>query len=109
VDLATLVGLITAFGIVLASIFIGGSGHTFVNVPALLIVVGGTVGAVMMQFTLAQLLGAFKVALKAFVSKLDKPEDLIEQTIEMANEARKGGLLALEGKETSNPFRAEGV
>jgi chemotaxis protein MotA len=109
VDLATLVGLITAFGIVLASIVIGGSGHTFVNVPSLLIVVGGTVGAVMMQFTLAQFLGAFKVALKAFVSKLDKPEDLIEQTIEMANEARKGGLLALEGKETSNPFMAKGI
>ncbi|MFT4585018.1 MAG: chemotaxis protein MotA [Gammaproteobacteria bacterium] len=108
-DLATLVGLITAFGIVLASIVIGGSGHTFVNVPSLLIVVGGTVGAVMMQFTLAQFLGAFKVALKAFVSKLDKPEDLIEQTIEMANEARKGGLLALEGKETSNPFMAKGI
>ena len=97
-DLATLIGLICAFGIVLAAIFVGGSALTFVNVPALLVVIGGTIGAVMMKFTLAQFLGAFKVALKAFVSKLDKPEDLIEQTVEMANEARKGGLLALEGK-----------
>ena len=92
VDLATLIGLITAFGIVLGAI-----------------VVGGTVGAVMMKFTLAQFLGAFKVALKAFVSKLDKPEDLIEQTVAMANEARKGGLLAIEGKETENTFLAKGI
>lgn len=108
-DLATLIGLIAAFGIVLASIFVGGSAMTFVNVPSLLVVVGGTIGAVMMKFTLAQFLGAFKVALKAFMSKLDKPEDLIEQTVEMANEARKGGLLALEGKETNNAFLAKGI
>jgi len=109
VDLATLIGLIGAFGIVLASIFVGGSAMTFINVPSLLVVVGGTIGAVMMKFTLGQFLGAFNVALKAFMSKLDKPEDLIVQTVEMANEARKGGLLALEGKETDNAFLAKGI
>ena len=99
-DLGSLVGLICAFGIVVAAIVVGGSPMTFVSVPAILVVVGGTTGAVMMKFPLAQFFGAFKVAMKAFISKLDKPEDLIEQTVEMANEARKGGLLALEGKET---------
>lgn len=108
-DLATLIGLITAFGIVLASIFIGGSAMMFVNVPSLLVVVGGTIGAVMMKFTLGQFIGAFKVALKGFLVKMDKPEDLIAQSVEMANEARKGGLLALEGKETPNVFMAKGI
>jgi chemotaxis protein MotA len=109
VDLGSLVGLICAFGIVVAAIVVGGSPMTFVSVPAILVVVGGTTGAVMMKFTLAQFFGAFKVAMKAFISKLDKPEDLIEQTVEMANEARKGGLLALEGKETENTFLAKGI
>ncbi len=108
-DLATLIGLVTAFGIVLASILLGGSAMMFVNVPSLLVVVGGTIGAVMMKFTLGQFLGAFKVALKGFLTKMDKPEDLIEQSVEMANEARKGGLLALEGKETPNEFMAKGI
>ena len=63
----------------------------------------------MMKFTIRQFLGAFKVAMRAFIFKLDKPEDLIEQSVEMANEARKGGLLALEGKETSNEFLAKGI
>ena len=108
-DLGSLVGLICAFGIVVAAIVVGGSPMTFVSVPAILVVVGGTTGAVMMKFTLARFFGAFKVAMKAFISKLDKPEDLIEQTVEMANEARKGGLLALEGKETENTFLAKGI
>lgn len=108
-DLATLLGLLCAFGIVLSAIVLGGNATMFLNAPGLLIVVGGTVGAVMMKFTLAQFLGAFKVALKAFLNKLDKPEDLIEQTVDMANEARKGGLLALEGKQTENVFLAKGI
>jgi len=47
--------------------------------------------------------------MRAFIFKLDKPEELIELTVEMAQEARKGGLLALEGKETDNEFLAKGI
>ena len=108
-DLATLIGLVAAVGIVLASILSGGELGMFINVPSLLVVVGGTVGAVMMKFTLGQFFGAFKVAMRAFLFKLDQPQELIDQTVEMANEARKGGLLALEGKETENDFLAKGI
>lgn len=108
-DLATLLGLLGAVGIILMAILTGGDFGLFVNIPSLLIVVGGTVGAVMMKFSLGQFFGAFKVAMRAFIHKLDKPEDLIAQTVEMANEARKGGLLALEGKETGNAFLAKGI
>jgi len=109
VDLATLLGLVGAVGIILTAILTGGELGLFINAPSLLIVVGGTIGAVMMKFTLAQFFGAFKVAMRAFMFQLDKPEALIEQTVEMANEARKGGLLALEGKETGNDFLAKGI
>ena len=108
-DLATLLGLVGGSGIILAAILLGGSPLTFVNVPSLLVVVGGTIGAVLMKFTLVQFLGAFKVAMKAFTFRLDAPEVLIGQAVEMANEARKGGLLALEGKETENSFLKKGI
>ena len=42
-DLATLVGMVGAIGIVLAAILTGGSAPIFVNVPSILIVMGGTV------------------------------------------------------------------
>lgn len=108
-DLATLVGFILAVAIILVAMIMGGGVGPFIDVPSILVVFGGTVGAVMMNFTLGQFLGAVKVALKALLFKIDKPEELIETVVEMANEARTGGLLALEGKEMSNDFLSKGV
>jgi len=88
----------------LASVFLGGSASTFLNIPSLLIVVGGTIGVVLMQFSMGQFFGAMKVSLKTFFNTALAPEELIETTIDMANSARKGGLLTLEEKETGNPF-----
>jgi len=109
VDLATLVGLIGAFGIVIASMVMGGSAGMFVNVPSLLIVLVGSLFVVLMKFSLAQFLGAVKVAVKAFSFKLTKPEAIIEEVVELADAARKGGLLSLEGKEVSTSFLSKGI
>ena len=108
-DLATLVGLIGAFAIVIASMVMGGSAHMFVNVPSLLIVVVGSLFVVLMKFTLGQFLGAIKVAIKAFSFKQPAPEDVIEEVVELADAARKGGLLSLEGKEVSSDFMTKGI
>ncbi len=108
-DLATLVGLLGAIGIILGAIATGGDIGQFVNVASLLIVVGGSIMAVLMQFPLATFLGAFKVALKAFLVKTEKPADLITEALELANTARKNGLLALESVEISNEFLKRGI
>ncbi|MEM7432355.1 MAG: flagellar motor protein PomA [Pseudomonadota bacterium] len=108
-DLATLIGLVGAFGIVLTSIFLGGSAGTFVNTPSLLVVLGGTVMVTMMKFSLAKFLGAAKVAVNAFLHKPSNPEDLIENAVELAKTARQGGLLALEDAEIADPFMKTGL
>ena len=108
-DLATLLGMIGAIGIVLAAILTGGSALVFVNIPSILIVLGGTVMVVMIKFSLGQFFGAFKVALKAFMYKIDDPEQLIEKIVELANIARKEGMLALENSEIENEFLDEGI
>ncbi|MEM0954999.1 MAG: flagellar motor protein PomA [Pseudomonadota bacterium] len=108
-DLATLVGMIGAIAIVLVAILTGGSALVFVNVPSILIVVIGTVMVVMIKFSLAQFLGAFKVAMGAFVNKSTNPQELIASIIELANVARKEGVLALENQEIENAFLDEGV
>jgi len=109
VDLATLIGMLGAFGIVIMAMVLGGSVGIFVNVPSLLIVIVGSLMVVLMKFSLGQFLGAVKVAGKAFIYKLDKIEELIPLVVELADVARKGGLLALEGKEVNNPFLKEGI
>ncbi len=108
-DIASLFGVLLAFGIITASIMMGGPFIIFVNVPSILVVIGGTLGATLMRVTLADFLGSFKVGMKAFLYKMDKPETLIEEAVEMANIARKEGLLALEGREISNEFLKRGI
>lgn len=108
-DIASLVGILAAFGIIGASIGMGGPFIIFVNVPSILVVVGGTFGVTLMRVTLGDFLGSFKVGMKAFLYKMDNPENLIEEAVEMANIARKEGLLALEGRDISNPFLEKGI
>ena len=108
-DLASLVGLLGAFAIVGTAIVFGPEPMMFVNMPSILIVVIGSTFVVSMKFTIKQLPNAAKVAFKAFSSKVDKPEDLIDQVYELAKAAKKNGVLALENFEINNGFLSRGI
>ena len=108
-DLATLVGLLGAFGIVVMAMVLGGDIAMFVNVPSILIVFVGSFFAVMMKYELGQFLALAKVGGKGFSFKLSKPETIIAEVVELAGLARKGGLLSLEGKEVSDEFLGKGI
>jgi len=109
VDLATIVGLVGCWVIIAMAMVLGGDPAMFFNVPSLLIVVGGSTFAVLMKFELGQFLSAGKVAGKAFSFKLPKPDSMIDEIVELAGDARKNGLLALEGKEVSYDFLGKGI
>lgn len=108
-DIASIVGMLSAFGIIYASIAMGGPFGIFVNAPSLLVVVGGTLGVTVMRITLADFIGSFKVGMKGFLYKLEAPDKIIEEAVELANVARKEGILALEGREISDPFLEKGI
>jgi chemotaxis protein MotA len=108
-DLATLLGLIGAWALIVGTIMMGGSAYMFLNVSSIMIVVVGSLLVVMMKFGMSQFFGAFKTAGKVFIDKMDKPEDLITEIVELADAARKGGLLSLEGKQVDNAFLQNGI
>jgi chemotaxis protein MotA len=108
-DLATLIGLIGAFAIVIYAMVLGGDITLFLNLPGALIVVVGSTFTVLIKFGLSQFIGAMKVIIKAFKFKLDSPQELIIEVVELADLARKGGLLSLEGREVGNSFLASGI
>ncbi|MCL1036794.1 flagellar motor protein PomA [Shewanella corallii] len=108
-DLATLIGILGAFGFVIGAMVSSGGLSIFIDVPSILIVGCGSLFVVMMKFNLASVIGAGKIFVKAFMFKLDKPEELIEQSVNMADAARKGGFLALEEAQISNPFMQRAV
>lgn len=108
-DLATLIGMLGAIGFVVMAMVMGGDIMMFINVPSLLIVFGGTLFVVLSQYTMGQFFGAGKIAGKAFMFKIESPEELIQKIVEMADAARKGGFLALEEAEIENNFMQKGV
>lgn len=108
-DIATLVGLIGSFGLVAAAMIMGGDIGVFVNVPSLLIVIVGTLFVVMMKYTLPTFLGLGKVIGKGFMFKSLSPDTIIAETVELADAARKGGLLSLEDKTVSSDFMQRGI
>jgi len=109
VDIATLVGLLGGFGIIIGAIATGGDVMMFFDVPSVLIVVGGTFMVTLMQVSLGDFLGSFAIGMKAFFYKVDDPKKLIEEGVALADIARKNGLLALEGQEISNDFMKRGI
>ncbi|MCH8134585.1 MAG: flagellar motor protein PomA [Proteobacteria bacterium] len=108
-DIATLIGLLGAFGVVLSAIILGGSASNFVNVPSFLVVIGGTFMVTMVKFSLSSFLSATSVAVKAFIHKPLSAEELIANAVDLAKEARQGGLLALEDAEVSDEFMKSGL
>lgn len=108
-DIATLLGLFGGLAVIVSAIFLGGSAGMFVNIPSLVVVVGGTFMVTLCQISLGQFFGSFKVALRAFMHKSVGPEVLIEEAVTLADVARKEGILALEGTEINDAFLENGV
>ncbi|KMT66468.1 flagellar motor protein PomA [Catenovulum maritimum] len=108
-DLATLIGLLGAIGFVLAAMFLAGDIMMFVDVQSVLIVFVGSIFVVMSNYTMGQFVGIGKIMGKAFMFKIESPEELIQKAVDMADAARKGGFLALEEAEIDNPFMRKGV
>jgi chemotaxis protein MotA len=108
-DLASIIGLIGGLGLIVAAMMLGGSVDQFIDNTSIIIVIGGTTMAVLFRVTLGQFIGSFKTALIAFLYKSIDPLKLIEEAVEMANIARKEGILTLEGRDISHPFLQMGI
>lgn len=97
-DLATLIGLILAVvGIVGGNILEGGSPAALVNIPGFMIVIVGTIGAVMISQPMSVMVGLPKFLMKALMGgKGHNSAQTVDLFVTMADKARREGLLALE-------------
>ena len=110
-DIATLIGIVLGFGLVLWSMMTGAGLDAFIDIPSLGMTVGGTIAASLMAFPLARVLGVAKVVKKTFTYPLPVAKEEIERMADFAYVARREGLLALEEKikELEDPFLIKGV
>ena len=105
-DIATIIGFLATFGLIVMAM---GDPAPFIDMPSFYIVVLGTLTAVLARSSIPEFVGAIGVALKTVKYKVDKPEDLVEQLVNLGTIARKDGMIALEGQDISNKFMASGI
>lgn len=111
-DIALIGGLVAGFAFVLFGIMQGGSGiGSFIDPGSILIVIGGGIAATFVNYPMQDLIGIGKVFMKALKNPEFNTGQIIDKVIELANIARREGLLALEEAvdEVNDDFLKKGV
>jgi chemotaxis protein MotA len=106
------IGIVVALvAILLGNVLEGGHLGSMVGGPAAMIVLGGTVGAVLVQYPLSTFIGALKSAVATFKKSPIDSHKILEELVDYANRARRDGILALEkvAETASDPFRRKAL
>jgi chemotaxis protein MotA len=101
-DIVTLLGLAVGLSLIVGAIVIGGAVDVFVNIPGMMIVVGGTLASIMVAFPFEEVIQAFNAAFKMFVQRKTKVRDVVNIMVKVAEISRREGLVALENVQTEN-------
>ena len=110
-DIATIVGFVLGFVAIIGSIILTGLVGMFIDVRSVLIVVLGTIAALLLAFPLIRVSKLPKVVLKTLFTKSADIEELIAQLVGFAEIARRDGILSLENHlhDVSDEFIVRGV
>ncbi len=96
-DIATILGFIFGLGCVVVGVMAdGGNFGLFFQIPALTIVIGGTVASVCVHFSMSQVLSLGSIMKKTLFYKVPREQDLIQKMVNYAAINRRDGALALE-------------
>ncbi len=110
-DAMTLAGTILGISLIVWAIFRGGDASTFLNLNAILIVIGGTLATTFIAFPSRKILGLFPVIVNAYKPDTLRPSDYIEEIMSLSHKYRTGGLKKLESEEQylENRFLKKGI
>ena len=98
-DKASFAGVILALAGILAGLLLeGGNLRQIVQPTAALIVFGGTLGAVLLQFPLPLVLHAFRRLGSVFLTTKQKPQETIQRLVQYAQKARREGIVSLDAE-----------
>jgi chemotaxis protein MotA len=113
-DISTLLGLVFAVGLLFYSLFAGSDGDivgTFLDVPSIMMVLGGATFTTMVSCRFDRFLAFVTISKNAFFNKSRKPAELIRQIVQLADVARREGILSLQNTIADIPdqFLANGL
>lgn len=109
-DILTLVGLVAGVLIVAMAMLANASLLTFLNLPGLAIVLGGTFAVTLIKFRMPSVMSAFRLAFSAaFTDQVARPAELVREVGALALVVRKEGILGLENHETDDGFLRKAI
>lgn len=110
-DLGTVIGLVLVMALLLGAMAMGVGVGAYIDIPSVLIVIGGSIGALMISFKPEQMKKFTKVFMIAIKPPQEDKGELIKKLVEFATKARKDGILALESEVNNeeNQFLKKGL
>jgi chemotaxis protein MotA len=106
-DKGTIAGILLAIGGIVAGLLLeGGNLGQILQPTAAMIVFGGTLGAILIQFPLRVVIASFRDLGKVLFVRGEKAQAVIAQLIQFANQARRQGIVSLDAEidNISEPF-----
>ncbi len=103
-DFASFLGIFSGITLIISAIFMGGDIHNFINIPGLMIVIGGTVATTLLTFQFRDVLAAFKAAYFVFTKEKEDPNSAVQTMIKLCQISRRQGILELSKVKTTSGF-----
>ena len=113
-DIATVMGILAFFGMAVTTIYLseGVAGFKpFANVEALLMVMGGTFCATLVNYPLGQVLGLGRILRKVLFSAGEDTSGIVSTFVTLSQKSKKEGFLSLQAdlKKIDNDFLRRGI
>jgi chemotaxis protein MotA len=104
VDIATLSGILVGFGMALGAVALGQVPETFLDIPSLMFVLGGTCAVILLTFPARDVRQALRIGVRAFAAQRLSAREAVTTMVHLAEVSRTGGIMALEKIQTPNPI-----
>jgi chemotaxis protein MotA len=110
-DLGTVIGLVLIWALLLSAMAMGVGIGPYIDIPSVLIVVGGSFGALLIAFKLEQMKTFGKIFMIAIKPPQEDVQELIKKLVDFSTQARRDGILALEAAADAeeNQFLRKGL
>lgn len=95
-DVATIIGILSGVGLILYTIISGGNLDIFLHFPSMMIVGGGSMAAILVNFPLREVISVLGIVKKAFMNDEIDATNIIDLFVNLAVKSRRDGILAID-------------
>jgi chemotaxis protein MotA len=110
-DLGTVIGLVLILALLFGAMAMGVGIGAYIDIPSVLIVIGGSIGALLVSFRMEQMKNFVKIFMIAIKPPQVDQLELVKKLVDFATQARRDGILSLEAAANSeeNEFLKKGL